>query len=231
MERLKREEVEKGGCLGADALLKALIQRHGHGTFELRSSASAADAIVTGCLDAEGMIRDVRGGVFHSLNQWAKVIQGRPVSVKPVIFYLNKSLRQHESDAQCMAPSGVGPGAARTSVGSPGACGEQAESARLTSAPARSAAPTPHMLVARQAKRERHTTEGSTVGGAGEVGKARGTAAGGRAVRQSKASETCDSGEKVHMCTHTHTHTHTHTLYIFCINVCVCTKQCESACW
>ena len=67
------------------------------------------------------------------------------------------------------------------------------------SEPARSGAPNPHMLAARQAKRGRYTTEGSTVG---EV------AAGGRAVRQGRASGICDAGEKVHTRTHAHTHTH-----------------------
>jgi hypothetical protein len=54
--RPKREEVEK--AVRAARLLKALIQRHGHGKLELRSSASAANEMVTGCLDADSMIRD-----------------------------------------------------------------------------------------------------------------------------------------------------------------------------
>ena len=78
------------------------------------------------------------------------------------------------------------------------------------SEPARSGAPNPHMLAARQAKRGRYTTEGSTVG---EV------AAGGRAVRQGRASGICDAGEKVHTRTHAHTHTHTHCIYIYCMCV------------
>jgi hypothetical protein len=37
------------------------------------------------------------------LASWAAAIKGRCVSVKPVIFYKNKSLREHEEDAVAAA--------------------------------------------------------------------------------------------------------------------------------
>jgi len=41
---------------------------------------------------------------YTSLNQWARAIENRCVSVKPHVFYLNKSLRQHEADAEVLTP-------------------------------------------------------------------------------------------------------------------------------
>jgi hypothetical protein len=82
---------------GADVLLKSLIHRHGHGMFEFSSSLTVG-VEATGCFEGE-VIRDSRRGVFRSLAQWTKAIKGRTVSVKPVIYYLKKSLRQHETEA------------------------------------------------------------------------------------------------------------------------------------
>jgi len=78
--------------------------------FEFRSSQDISQPDATASYDENGFIVDCRDKTrFPSLAQWAKAIKGRSVSVKPYIYYLNKSLRQHEevfSGAGVSTPQG-----------------------------------------------------------------------------------------------------------------------------
>lgn len=74
--------------------------------FEFRSSQDNPEPDATASYDDKGMIVDARTKVqYSSLAQWAKSVKGRAVSVKPYIFYRNKSLRQHEGALGCASPS------------------------------------------------------------------------------------------------------------------------------
>jgi hypothetical protein len=68
--------------------------------FEFKSSRMARAPDARAYYDKKGMVRDANSGkIYPSLSQWAKAVKGRQVSVKPVIFYNNLSLREYEEIA------------------------------------------------------------------------------------------------------------------------------------
>ena len=90
--------------------------------FSLRFRVNQTEPDATAFYDGEWQVVDTRFGragcpaalskKFPSLNQWAKAVKGRPVSVKPYIYFQGKSLREWEN------PKGAG--AARPRQGSDG---------------------------------------------------------------------------------------------------------------
>ena len=97
----------------ADTLLKNVIEqrfnkhfRYGGGCdsewkfFEFRSSKNASAADSRAYYDDEGMVYDPKfDETFIGVNPWAQKILKRQVSVKPVIYYNGKSIREYEQIA------------------------------------------------------------------------------------------------------------------------------------
>jgi hypothetical protein len=96
----------------ADSLLKDLVEKAYQNAdgklagdewkyFEFRSSIVSGVVDNRACFDDDGWVFDeaVWPHKFDSLAQWAKAIKKRTVSVKPVIFFQGRSLREYENGA------------------------------------------------------------------------------------------------------------------------------------
>ena len=118
--------VKSGKPGPADFLLRRLIEmertRAGAQACETFEFRGGGDCYFIGRYDASGMIvgecsEDGDADAeelkrFPSLASWAFTIKGRAVSVKPVVYYKNKHLRQHENEAASAALNGAAHGVA-----------------------------------------------------------------------------------------------------------------------
>ena len=108
--RIKR--LRKETRRSADTQLKDLIEKaHGEDAgaqskfFEYRSHKRAEKMDARASYNEEGQVCDESGGRFQTLAQWGKAIQKRRVSVKPVIYYQGRSLRQYDEEAAAAVPT------------------------------------------------------------------------------------------------------------------------------
>ena len=106
----------------ADSLLKDLVEKAYQNAdgklagdewkyFEFRSSTVSGVVDSRACFDDDGWVFDeaLRPHKFDSLAQWAKAIKKRTVSVKPVIFFQGRSLREYENGTELGTPGDRSP--------------------------------------------------------------------------------------------------------------------------